>query len=208
MTPAAGSRSRSLVAAGHKPQRTCLGCRETFDQHRLIRFVPAPDGTLLVDYRRKLPGRGAYVCARRQCLLQAAAKGGFSRSFKRELRVDGQQLLARVADQQRQTIDNLIGMARKAGQGVGGSNLVLGELQRGSDIALVLLAKDVSAGIGNKVCLAAGNRPVRQPDWLDKSRLGVLCGRAERSVLALRSGPIAEKLLYEFSRYDQIAGDC
>jgi len=196
------------VMVRRKPQRTCLGCRESVDQGELMRFVLSPEGQLLADYRRKLPGRGAYTCIRRDCLFRAIEKGGFARSFKRCLQVDGEAIHQQVLQQQRQAIESLVGMARKAGQSLGGSNLVMGELQRQCDIALVLLACDVSDGIGAKVRRVAGNRPVMGPEWLDKCRMGQLCGRAERSVLAFRTGPIAEKLLLEFSRYDQIAGDC
>jgi len=191
-----------------QPQRTCLGCRTARNQEHLLRFVLAPDGSVLADCRQKLPGRGAYVCVSRECLFKAASNGGFARSFKGAIRVEGEQLLTQVSEQLRKRIENLLGMARKAGQLIGGSNLVLGELQRRGDVALVLVANDFSAGIGGKVRAAAADTPVRTLDWLNKCQLGKLLGSAERSVVAFRSGQIVDKLLDEFSRFDQIAGDC
>lgn len=196
------------MATARKPQRTCLGCRTSCDQNKLVRFVRSPEGNVLADYRKKLPGRGAYVCGNRQCLDKAARQGGFARSFKCAIMVDADDLIDQVAAQMRQGIENLLGMARKSGQSIGGSNLVIAELQRQGEIALVLLAKDISTRVGDKVRHAAGDGSVRDLVWLDKGQLGKICGRAERSVLALRPGQIADKLLDEFSRFDQIAGDC
>ena len=48
--------------------RTCIGCRRKFSQKVLIRFVCLRDGKLEVDGRKKLGGRGAYVCRSQNCV--------------------------------------------------------------------------------------------------------------------------------------------
>ena len=70
----------------NEPQRSCLGCRETRDKNELLRFVLAPDRTLVPDLQHKLPGRGAYTCAKRSCLKAAADRKQFARSFRGEVR--------------------------------------------------------------------------------------------------------------------------
>ena len=38
--------------------RTCIVSRASLPEERLIRFVAGPDGTVVPDLKRRLPGRG------------------------------------------------------------------------------------------------------------------------------------------------------
>ena len=53
------------------PMRMCVGCREMKEKRQLIRVVRSPEGELSLDPGGKKPGRGAYVCARAECLKRA-----------------------------------------------------------------------------------------------------------------------------------------
>ena len=53
------------------PLRQCLGCREMKPKKELIRVVRSPEGQVSLDFKGKLPGRGAYVCPNPQCLKKA-----------------------------------------------------------------------------------------------------------------------------------------
>ncbi|MCK4501931.1 MAG: YlxR family protein, partial [Desulfuromonadales bacterium] len=44
-----------MGVAEKSAQRTCIACRETKDKDQLLRYVVAPDGVVLVDYRQRLP---------------------------------------------------------------------------------------------------------------------------------------------------------
>ncbi|MCC7000215.1 MAG: YlxR family protein [Deltaproteobacteria bacterium] len=66
------------------PIRTCCGCRERCEQATLVRVVCTRAGDLVVDQRRRRPGRGAWVHARKDC-IEAGGRGGFSRSFRRQV---------------------------------------------------------------------------------------------------------------------------
>ena len=90
-----------MTVAENGPQRTCVACRQTKNKKQLVRYVVAPDGAVLVDYRQRLPGRGAYTCISTQCLLDAVKRNSFQRCFKGQcLSVDAtvltQQLIAAV----------------------------------------------------------------------------------------------------------------
>lgn len=50
-----------------QPQRTCIACRNVSGKRTLVRVVRRPDGTIEIDPKGKVPGRGAYVCASRDC---------------------------------------------------------------------------------------------------------------------------------------------
>ena len=64
------------------PLRQCVGCREMKDKRELIRVVHAPDGTISLDFKGKMKGRGAYVCKCKECLEKAIKSKGLERAFK------------------------------------------------------------------------------------------------------------------------------
>jgi len=196
------------VTGKQHPRRTCLGCRKTFDQDDLVRFVLSPDGSVLVDYRKKLPGRGGYTCLDPGCIARACQQGQFRRAFKSQA-VNGEPaiLLQELRGQLREKIDSLIGMARKAGLIQGGSQLVLSAMDHPQDLGLLILATDISAGVGEKVTAKAA--AVGLPIWstTTKDHLGALVGRSERSVLAIHAGQLCDRLQLEIHRFEQIAGE-
>jgi uncharacterized protein len=95
-------------------ERRDLVSGEVMPEERLVRFVAGPQGMVVPDVARKLPGRGLWVAATREAVDQAARKGGFSRAAKAKLAAP-----ADLADQ----VENLLktrllaglGLARRAG---------------------------------------------------------------------------------------------
>ncbi|MEJ2199704.1 MAG: DUF448 domain-containing protein [Desulfuromonadaceae bacterium] len=196
-----------MSAVGHRPLRTCLGCRQARNPQDMVRFVLSPAHDLLVDYRTKLPGRGAYLCFNDVCLETAVKRRQFQRAFKNQ---DIQPAVAQLKSQLLQAITDkmvsLLGMARKSGVLISGSSMVLDALPSGR-LALIVLANDVSDGIGKKVVGSAAARGVSCCYLLDKEGLGRMLGKAERSVLALKESALAESIKAEMLRYKQIAGE-
>ena len=64
------------------PQRQCMGCRERKPKRELIRVVRSPEGTISLDFKGKLPGRGAYVCPDPACLAKARKSRALERAFE------------------------------------------------------------------------------------------------------------------------------
>ncbi len=54
--------------------RMCIVTRESGSPDELIRFVAAPDGTVIADLKRQLPGRGCWVKLDRTLVDKAVAK--------------------------------------------------------------------------------------------------------------------------------------
>lgn len=191
-----------------RPRRTCLGCRQVQDQSRLIRYVRAPDGAVLVDYREKLPGRGAYTCLNRECIRQTVARRQFDRAFRVAcLPVSAEELGNRLLKELRDHMTALLGMARKSSQVLSGGNQVLDALDRPEKLAVVILADDVSAGVAEKVVRKARGRDVPCLSFSSKADLGQFLGRGERSVTALTKGHLAETFLVEWQKYTEISGE-
>lgn len=67
-------------------ERLCVATRAVRPVDELIRFVVGPDGAVVPDLRRKLPGRGVWVSATRQAVDEAVKRKAFARSFKRDVR--------------------------------------------------------------------------------------------------------------------------
>lgn len=65
-----------------EPQRTCVGCREVRPKARLIRLVRRTDGVVVIDRSGVEPGRGAYICPRRECATGALKGGRLARAFR------------------------------------------------------------------------------------------------------------------------------
>lgn len=67
----------------HVPIRTCIGCRRRGPKATLLR-IAVSDGVAVVDDRKRLPGRGAYLCRAERCFLRADKSGAIGRAFRRK----------------------------------------------------------------------------------------------------------------------------
>ena len=121
-------------------ERTCIVSRKVMDPADLIRFVVAPDGEVVPDIKRKLPGRGVWVTAGSEYVKQAVQKSLFARGFKTKVKAD-EGLTDRVDELLRDAALGALGFAKKAGQCITGSGKVEGSIRAGKAIA-VLHASD------------------------------------------------------------------
>lgn len=198
-----------MTQARRQPQRTCLGCRQVKDQVQLIRFVRAPDGEILADLKGRLPGRGAYLCNSRACIEATLRRKQFDRAFRQPCQaVTVEELADVVARELLAHLASLLGMARKSANFVAGSNAVLDTLSRRRPLAVVILARDISPQIGEKVRYKAAQQKIVTTELFDKLELGRILGRAERSVVGLPDGKLAQAFLDELLRYQDISGEC
>ena len=182
-------------------QRSCLACREVRDKGSLLRFVLAPDRTLVPDLQQKLPGRGAYTCLKRSCLRQAAQKKQFARGFKGEvLGAEPDFLVAQVTQKLEERIASYLSLANKAGKAVSGSDQVMEKLKKGG-AALLFIATDISVDIGEKFRAVAQLKGVPCVALFTKERLGELIGKELRSVIAVSDSGFAGSIGLETEKY-------
>jgi predicted RNA-binding protein YlxR (DUF448 family) len=64
----------------------CIASRTVLPVAELIRFVAGPDG-LVPDLKRRLPGRGVWVAARRSQVEAAVKRRAFAKSLKADVKV-------------------------------------------------------------------------------------------------------------------------
>lgn len=183
------------------PQRSCLGCRDTGPKDEFLRYVLDPEGNVLPDLAKKLPGRGAYTCYRRSCLENAVKRRQFNRSFKEEVRpVSLETMLELVARLLGERIVSTLALANKAGRIVSGTEKVMDALRKGN-VALLLLAEDISEDSATKFLAIADRTGVESFRFSLKERLGAPLGKEIRSAVAVAPGPFAESLRRELTRY-------
>src|SRR6266487_3282651 len=66
--------------------RMCAVSRQVRPIDELIRFVVSPEGAVIPDLKRKLPGRGLWVSGSRATVAEAGRRNQFRRGFKRDIR--------------------------------------------------------------------------------------------------------------------------
>jgi len=100
-------------------ERRCIATGETLDKAHLMRFVVGPEGEIVPDLQRRLPGRGIWVRAQRQHVDKAAAKGLFSRAAKAAVKVP-ENLSDLIEELLGTRLINSLSLSRKAGVAVCG----------------------------------------------------------------------------------------
>jgi uncharacterized protein len=181
--------------------RMCAVTRQVRPIDELIRFVLSPQGEVVPDLKRKLPGRGLWVSASRQTVAEAARRNQFSKGFKRDVRVtatlaaDTEALLVR-------SVVEALAMAAKAGQVVSGFSKVEGALQQGQVRALIHASDGAADGIRKLDAVArqnAGNgdesREIPQVTALTSEQLDLALGRSNVIHAAVLAGPASKTFL-------------
>ena len=64
------------------PERLCIGCQTVRPKKELVRIVRSPEGVFSVDFKGKMPGRGAYVCHKPECFDMAVKRKRFEKAFQ------------------------------------------------------------------------------------------------------------------------------
>jgi predicted RNA-binding protein YlxR (DUF448 family) len=173
----------------------CIVTREVRDSGDLIRFVVAPDGEVVPDLRRRLPGRGVHVTATAAIVATAERKHLFAKAFGGTVtvapglaeRVD--RLLADAATQ-------ALSLARKAGTALFGYSKVEKALAENDVVALIHAADasaDGVAGLGGAARRASVNPAVIRT--FTSEQLDLAFGRTNVIHAALLAGPASEHAL-------------
>lgn len=133
------------------------------DEARLVRFVAGPDGVVVPDLGRKLPGRWLWVAADRASVETAARKGLFSRAAKTKLTAP-----ADLADQVEalllRRVLNALGLARRAGDLTWGFEKASAAVEAGK--AAWLVEASDGAADGRRKMLQASRRAPNAPRLL------------------------------------------
>ncbi len=186
-----GRRDASMSRETHTARRTCVGCRSVRPHHELVRLVLAPDGEVVVDLGRRLPGRGAHVCPKSLCIEQAVRRNALERAFRRPVSaIEAEALVGSVYERLEEKLSGLIGLGQRARQVLSGSTALEGGLRR-NEVHLLLLATDISADQRDR--LTSRYRPTGRP-WFahfTKETMGAILGKGLRSAAGITNPNLA-----------------
>jgi predicted RNA-binding protein YlxR (DUF448 family) len=179
----------------------CAVSRQVRPIDELIRFVVAPNGEVMADLKRKLPGRGLWLSASRSTVAEAMRKQIFRKGFKREVRVaptlaeDTEALLVR-------SLTDALAIVAKAGQVVSGFSKVEGALKAGEAAALIHASDGAADGIRKLDAIPrqnAGNgdesRQLPVVTALTSEQLDLALGRSNVIHAAVLAGPASKTFL-------------
>ena len=177
---------------------------EVMDEARLIRFVEGPDGQVVPDLARKLPGRGVWVEASRASVDAAVKKNAFSRSAKTKLSASA-DLSDQVERLLRQRLLDGLGLARRAGDLTFGFEKVSAVIASGK-AAWMIEARDGQPD-GRRKILAAARRATaggfgapRLFGDFSSDEMGLALGLDNVIHLAFLAGPGAKRWTAEADR--------
>lgn len=184
--------------------RLCAATREALDPGELIRFVADPEGAIVPDLARKLPGRGVWIKADKATVQRAVDANVFARSLKRPVKADP-ALPDHVERLLERRVLEALALANKAGLVTTGFQQVDELVQSGAAVGL-LQGADAAEGGREKlarkfaaVARAKGREAVVVTS-LSTEQLSLAMGRSNVVHAALIHGGAAARLLQEAER--------
>jgi predicted RNA-binding protein YlxR (DUF448 family) len=191
----------------NKPaERQCLVTRTTAPAEQLIRFVCDPDGMVVPDLKRELPGRGVWVTATRAAVEEAERKRLFSRGFKEQVKV-APGLADRVEALLCERALSFLSLARKAGLAIDGFGSVEAAIARDT-LACLVEASDGAADGRRKLGQAVKRRfgtseAIPLVTSFDASQLSLALGRGLVIHACLKSGRASTGFLERADRLER-----
>jgi predicted RNA-binding protein YlxR (DUF448 family) len=204
-------------------ERTCVVTRVAMRPDALIRFVAAPDGEIVADLKRNLPGRGVWVTARRDVVATAERKHLLARALaagasEKPAEAGHETPVAHVSPGLADRVDGLLlaaatgalAFARKAGALIGGFAKVEAALGSESVVALVHAAEAGEDGVAKLRAAARrrfgdGKLPVIR--CFGGEQLDLAFGRTNVIHAALLAGPAGDNVLARVGDLVRFRGD-
>jgi uncharacterized protein len=191
-------------------ERLCIATRQARPVGELIRFVLDADGAVVPDLKRRLPGRGVWITARRYLIEDAVRRRLFRHGFKAEIRVsaDLPDELDRLVEQ---WVLNALSIAHKAGLVILGFAKVEAAVAAAPLVAL-LRARDageksshrLAAAFRRRTDVAAEGKIV---EAFTSSQLDLALGRLNVVHAALLAGRASETFLARWRFFEYFRAD-
>ena len=176
----------------------------------MLRFALSPDGSVVPDLRRKLPGRGVWTTLSFEVVRRASAKQAFSRAFR--AKAEAPASLAETVDAliEREALQAL-SIANKAGLVVAGAFKVDAAIEAGGVIGLIEASDGAADGAAKRArALRAKLGPeasgVARVDLFSSRQLDLALGRANVIHAALKHGAASSAFLARADRLRRYRG--
>lgn len=194
-------------------ERMCIVTRDRLPPEEMIRFVLSPEGAVVPDLKKALPGRGVWVSGNSAAVAKAIKSGAFARAFKRPVSADA-ELPARIEELLVRSLTQALSLANKAGLVVAGAFQVEKMLEN-EDPAVVIHASDGGADGDRKIRQVMARNAIDpaavfRVDFLTAEQIGLALGRTSVVHAAVRRGPAAKSLVAgcrRLQRFRDLASD-
>lgn len=135
--------------------RKCIVSGEVLEKKYLLRFVAMPDGVVVPDFKKRLPGKGVYVSISKTMLGKAISANLFAKALKKKVK-PAENLGDMVEQILRHQALQAVSLARKAGELLTGMDKVSEAIKKGK-VAFLLEATDAGADGAEKILRLAGD---------------------------------------------------
>ncbi|WP_422374278.1 RNA-binding protein [Roseibium sp.] len=192
-------------------ERQCAVTREVQPVSSLIRFVLDPEGQVVPDLKRVLPGRGVWVTAAKDVVVVAEKdrKKVFGRGFKTEAHVEP-GLAERVDALMERSALQALSMTRKAGELVTGHAKVEAALRRDTVAGLIHASDAAEDGVRKLAAVVAGTEELANGCQIvrlfDSDQLDLALGRSNVIHAALLAGQASENFLSRVRDLERFRG--
>ena len=187
-------------------ERMCIVTREVKPTDELVRFVLAPDHTVVPDVQCDLPGRGVWVSADSRTVEKAVTKRAFARGFKSAARSDDDltdlvgRLLARKAL-------GLLSLAQKAGLVRTGFVKVQKQLDNGRTAVLIHARDGAEDGVrkiaGKAIAAQHDEKAVPTVRGFTSDELSLALGRSNVIHAALTEAKLSSEFYRTARKYEK-----
>ncbi len=179
-------------------ERKCIVCGETLPREGLLRFTLTPEGFVVPDFKKKLPGRGIWVKNSKTTLEKAVVKNLFSKASKKNVKVN-MMLVETVENLLRKKGLETISLARKAGVLITGFEKVAETIKKGK-AAFLLEAKDAGHDGHEKIVALAKDLEVFRSYSIEE--LDKALDKVNTVHVAFLKSNMAQTVYNEFEKFE------
>ena len=190
--------------------RSCALSGQVAPVGDLLRFVVAPDGSVVPDLKRRLPGRGLWITATRQALAEAIKRRIFARGFKRDVRALPElvDLTERLIERAALDALAMVHKARRVAAGFAKTEAAL----MNERVAALINASDAAADGSRKLLSTLRRREdaaaIVMVELFTSAQLDLAFGRSNVIHAALLAGPESETFLARLGRLERFRSGC
>ena len=126
------------------PDRTCIVCRKRGNANIFFRMVIGPEGNIVCELGRKLPGRGAHCCFNMNCISKLISSNRLEIALKRKnFRFDSDELIRNMRMLLSQNLRGMLVASKRKGVLTLGKEAVFRKIKL-SNTGKPFVSKDIS----------------------------------------------------------------
>jgi uncharacterized protein len=191
-------------------ERTCIVTGAKSAPEAMLRFALGPDGVVVPDIRRKLPGRGVWTELSFGTVSRAAARQAFSRAFRTKVEAPA-SLAETVGALLEQDALQSLSIAKKAGLVVAGAFKVDSAIEVGEVVALIQASDGAADGLAKRAQALRAKfgqeaSVIQRINIFSSGQLDLALGRANVIHAALKRGAASSAFLERADRLRRYRG--